>query len=345
MSEQIRLTRYAKRSGCGAKLGPQVLERVLQDLPVFEDRNLLVGFEHSDDAAVYRVSEDLAMIQTLDFFPPIVDDPYTYGQIAAANALSDVYAMGGEPKVALNIVGFPSFLPVEVLKEILAGGADKVKETGAVLVGGHSINNEEPLYGLAVSGFVDPARVWKNAGARPGDMLILTKQIGSGVISTSIKGELAPEESVREAIKVMSTLNKDAARVLKDYDVHAATDVTGFSLIGHSLEMAGASGVSIRLFADRVPFIRGARELAESGLVPSGAYRNRAFAEGKVDHGHVSRVLQDLLYDPQTSGGLLVSIRDRDVPDIMHALAAQTQTKAAVVGSVHEAGQKSVYLI
>lgn len=216
----------------------------------------MVGIETSDDAAIYRVTDDIAMIQTVDFFTPVVDDPYTFGQIAAANSLSDVYAMGGEPKVALNIVGFPNCLDPEILGEILRGGADKVKEAGAVLVGGHSVQDDEPKYGLSVSGFVHPDKIYRNYGCRPGDVLVLTKQIGSGIINTAVKAEMASEQAKTEAVKVMSSLNKKAKEAAEGFPVNACTDITGFGLLGHCAEMAEASGVTLEIQAKRVPYMQ-----------------------------------------------------------------------------------------
>ncbi len=285
------------------------------------------------------------MIQTADFFTPVVDDPFTFGQIAAANALSDVYAMGGKPKIALNLAAFPNCLDPAILADILAGGADKVKEAGAVLAGGHSISSDEPLYGLAVTGFVNPAAMWKNAGARAGDALILTKQIGTGVVNTAFKGEAASDASEAEAIHVMRSLNAKARDVLAGFSVHACTDITGFGLIGHSLEMARAGGVTLEIRARSVPLITGAADYAEEGFVPAGAYRNRDYMQDCVDEGKISRTLTDLLYDPQTSGGLLFAVSDEDVPDIMHALAgAGMETKTALVGHAVKAQTKAIRL-
>ena len=281
------------------------------------------------------MNDDTAMIQTVDFFTPVVDDPYLFGQIAAANALSDVYAMGGKPVTALNIVGFPGCLPVSVLSEIMSGGADKVKEAGAVMAGGHSIQNDTPLYGLCVSGFVHPDRILRNGGAKPGDILILTKQIGSGIISTAAKADLASPAALEEAVTVMRSLNRKAADVISRFPVHACTDVTGFGLIGHSLEMAEASHVTIEIRASQVPFIQDADEYAELGLIPEGAYRNRSFAGGKADIKAVSQTHADLLFDPQTSGGLLFAVDARYRDDVISALtAAGLDTRASVIGSV-----------
>ncbi len=277
------------------------------------------------------------MIQTVDFFTPVVDDPYTFGQIAAANALSDVYAMGGEPKIALNIVGFPNCLDPSVLGEILAGGADKVKEAGAVLVGGHSIQDDEPKYGLCVSGFVHPDKIYKNFGCKPGDMLILTKQIGSGIINTAVKAEMASDAAVKEVVTVMTSLNRKAKEVLDGFPVHACTDVTGFGLLGHCIEMAEASQVTFSLNVRDVAYFDDAVSYARMGLVPAGAYRNRGYAEGKVDDGGVEEHFTDLLYDPQTSGGLLFSIEPRYVEKVLDAFEKKRMdTKVSVIGTVTE---------
>ncbi len=277
------------------------------------------------------------MIQTVDFFTPVVDDPYTFGQIAAANALSDVYAMGGEPKIALNIIGFPNCLDPSVLGEILAGGADKVKEAGAVLVGGHSIQDDEPKYGLCVSGFVHPDKIYKNFGCKPGDMLILTKQIGSGIINTAVKAEMASDAAVKEVVTVMTSLNRKAKEVLDGFPVHACTDVTGFGLLGHCIEMAEASQVTFSLNVRDVAYFDDAVSYARMGLVPAGAYRNRGYAEGKVDDGGVEEHFTDLLYDPQTSGGLLFSIEPRYVEKVLDAFEKKRMdTKVSVIGTVTE---------
>ena len=244
-NNKVYLTQLASAAGCGAKIGPKVLAQVVEKLPKFTDPMLLVGPETSDDAAVYKISDELAMIQTVDFFPPVVNDPYMYGQIAAANALSDIYAMGGIPKLALNVVAFPNCLGPEVLEQILRGGADKVMEAGAVLAGGHTINDKEPKYGLCVTGYVHPEKMWKNYGAREGDTLILTKPLGSGILNTAIKAEMASAEETESVQRVMAKLNKYAAEIAGKYTIHSCTDVTGFSLAGHSLEMAKGSGKTL----------------------------------------------------------------------------------------------------
>lgn len=336
--ETVRLTALSKSAGCAAKLEPDILIRVVEGLPKFQDTNLLVGTETADDGAVYKISEDLALIQTLDFFPPMVDDPYVFGQIAAANALSDVYAMGGNPKLALNILAYPSCLGEEILGEILAGGASKVQEAGAVLAGGHSINDEEPKYGMCVTGFVDPRKIWKNAGARPGDVLLLTKPLGVGLINTAVKAGMASKEAEKAAMESMCTLNKMAKEVLEEVSVHACTDVTGFSLAGHGLEMAKASQVTLVIDTGRLPLLPSALEYAAMGLVPEGTYRNKAFQkkDTRLSTG-IGEDMEDLLFDPQTSGGLLVSLEENCAEKVLEVLRDRgLPTEAAIIGRVKE---------
>ena len=314
-------------------------------LPKFQDDNLIVGIETSDDAAIYKVTDDIAMIQTVDFFTPIVDDPYMFGQIAAANSLSDVYAMGGEPKVALNIVGFPNCLDPAILGEILAGGADKVKEAGAVLVGGHSVQDDEPKYGLCVSGFVHPDKIFKNYGCKPGDVLILTKQIGSGVVNTAIKAQMASDASIQEAVTVMSSLNKKGKEVVEHYPVTACTDITGFGLLGHCCEMATASEVTFEIKVEEIAYMEEAISYAKMGLVPAGAYRNREHSGKLVDMSGVAEHYIDLLYDPQTSGGLLVSVAPEYVEQMMDDFEKKgMDTKVSIIGKVVEKGEKYIRL-
>lgn len=296
---------------------------------------LLVGTETSDDAAVYKISEELAMIQTVDFFTPVVDDPYTFGQIAAANALSDVYAMGGQPKIALNIAAFPSCLDPSVLGEILRGGADKVLEAGAVLAGGHTIHDEEPKYGLCVTGFVHPKKLWKNYGAREGDLLILTKPLGSGILNTAVKGELASEQEQRSAVKVMSTLNKYAAETALKYRIHCCTDITGFGLAGHGLEMAGGSEKTLVIRTTQIPVMDGAEEYAQMGLIPAGAYRNREFVGDQVQSRISGSWMEDIIFDPQTSGGLLFAAEPGEAEKLEKALG-KLEIPSAVIGYVTE---------
>ena len=285
------------------------------------------------------------MIQTVDFFTPIVDDPYMFGQIAAANSLSDVWAMGGEPAVALNIVGFPNCLDPAILGDILAGGADKVKEAGAVLVGGHSVQDDEPKYGLCVSGFVHPDKIFKNYGCRPGDALVLTKQIGSGIINTAIKGELASETSIREAQTVMASLNKKAKLVAEKYNVSACTDITGFGLLGHCVEMAEASGVTFEIVTDSVEYMADAIEYAQMGLVPAGTYKNKGYSMDRVEADGIPPVYLDILYDPQTSGGLLLSVAPEDLKGLLWEFQKTgMETKVSVIGTVTEKSDKLIRL-
>ena len=317
----------------------------MSKLPTFHDDNLLVGIETSDDAAIYKITDDIAMIQTVDFFTPIVDDPYMFGQIAAANSLSDVYAMGGEPKVALNIVGFPNCLDPAILGDILAGGATKVKEAGAVLVGGHSVQDDEPKYGLCVSGFVHPDKIFKNYGSKPGDILILTKQIGTGIVNTAIKAQMASDNSIKEAVTVMSSLNKKGKEVVEKYPVTACTDITGFGLLGHCAEMASASEVTFELGVEGIAYLEDAISYAKMGLVPGGAYKNRQHSGHMVDFGNVAEHYIDLLYDPQTSGGLLISVAPEYVADMMDDFDKKgMDTKVSIVGRVKEKSEKWIRL-
>lgn len=345
MEEKIKLTRYSKSAGCAAKLGPKILSEVVGKLPKFQDEKLLVGVETSDDGAVYRISEDLAMIQTLDFFPPMVDEPYVFGQIAAANALSDIYAMGGEPRLALNIVAYPNCLGSETLGEILAGGASKVKEAGAVLAGGHSINDEEPKYGMSVTGFVHPDKIWKNAGTRPQDLLILTKALGVGILNTAVKAGMASPEEKKAAQESMIYLNKTAMEVFRQFPIHCCTDVTGFSLAGHALEIAKASQVSLEIFTDKLPLLPGVLDYGAMGLVPEGTYRNKAYQKREVflDEG-ITEAMEDLIFDPQTSGGLLAAVPFEEGENLLAALKeAGLKTPAAIIGSVKEKKEHFIY--
>lgn len=291
------------------------------------------------------MTDDIAMIQTVDFFTPIVDDPYMFGQIAAANSLSDVWAMGGEPAVALNIVGFPNCLDPSILGDILAGGAAKVKEAGAVLVGGHSVQDDEPKYGLCVSGFVHPDKIFKNYGCRPGDILVLTKQIGSGIVNTAIKAEMASAGAVREAQTVMASLNKKAKQVVERYDVSACTDITGFGLLGHCVEMASASDVTFELNVRDIAYFDDAVDYAKMGLIPAGAYKNRGYSIDKVDTGSVEEHYLDLLYDPQTSGGLLISVAEENLADMVRDFQqAGMDTEVSVIGKVAEKSDRLIRL-
>ena len=337
-NSNIKLTSLSSKGGCGCKIGPADLAKVLHDLPSAEPNpNLLVGLDTSDDAGVYRLTDDLAIVQTLDFFTPIVDDPYSFGQVAAANAISDIYAMGGKPLTALNIVAFPiSTLDKSILTEILRGAGDKVKEAGATLVGGHSIDDKEPKFGLAVTGTVHPDKIRTNAGAKAGDKLILTKPIGVGILTTSIKSGLLSQEEVNRVTNVMATLNKTAAETMDAYTVHASTDVTGFGLLGHASEMAKGSKMGIRIFNEQVPVLPRVRELAEGGTVPGGTKNNYAHLEGDVTFPEtMDQVGQWILCDAVTSGGLLASVQG-DQAEALLADLLKAGVEAAIIGEVTE---------
>jgi selenide,water dikinase len=321
-------------------MGPETLAQVLRPLenlfPAARYPNLIVGLEVSDDAAVYKINDEVAVVQTLDFFTPVVDDPYDYGAIAAANALSDIYAMGGQVVLALNICGFPPDLPPEVITEILRGGAEKVAEAGGVLAGGHTIEDKEPKYGLSVMGLVHPDRVLTKAGARPGDALVLTKPLGVGIVTTALKGEVADPAHVAAAVESMKQLNRDAARLIQEIGVHGCTDVTGFALLGHGYEMADKSGVRLRFHVERLPFVEGALQYAEEWLFPGGACRNQQCYEQWVDFApDISEEMQTLLFTPETSGGLLVAVPPQEL-DSLTARFAQEGHPCWVVGEVVE---------
>jgi selenide,water dikinase len=327
LADPVRLTQSAKAAGCAAKMSPGLLDSVLRRLPRQNDPKLLVGFETSDDAGVYQISDDLALVQTVDFFTPIADDPYTYGQIAAANSLSDVYAMGGRPICSLSVLAYPAAGDLDVLEQILRGGLDKMTEAGCTVAGGHSIRDDEPKFGYAVTGLIHPRRVWRNVGARPGDVLILSKPLGTGVISTAVKQSKAQPEWVAAAIDSMKRLNRDAAEALHELEnvegstggsggassvespIHAVTDVTGFGLLGHAREMAVGSGVSFRIDHKKIAYLTGAIDAARGGFLSGGLANNRQFVEGCAVSGpSVPEEFRALLLDPQTSGGLLASV-------------------------------------
>lgn len=317
----------------------------MSGLPRTLEPNLLVGYDSSDDAAVYRLTDELALIQTVDFFPPVVDDPYDFGQIAAANALSDVYAMGGEPRLAMNLLAVPSCLPREAVGAILEGGAAKVAEAGAVTAGGHSIEDAEPKYGLCVSGLVHPGAVLTNRGAREGDLLVLTKPLGTGILTTAAKAELLSGAEYRAMTDLMAALNRDAARAAVPLRPSACTDVTGFGLLGHTCEMAQGSDVEVELHVADIDLIPEAVELARMGLLPAGMYRNRSFAEDRVDPGTTELCRQDLLYDPQTSGGLLMAAAPEDADALLEELRPVVPS-AQRIGVVRPyQGGKRIFLV
>ncbi len=337
MSETpTRLTRTVKGAGCAAKLPPGDLDRALCGLDLPVDENLLVGLERADDAGVYRISDDLALVQTLDFFPPMVDDPFSFGRIAAANALSDVYAMGGTPKTAMNIVAFPArTLDLSVLRAVIEGGLHTLREAGVVLVGGHTIDDPELKYGLSVTGFIHPERILTKKRLRAGDRLILTKPLGTGIICTAIKAGMAGREITELVTGNMATLNRAAAEVMADFSVSACTDITGFGFLGHLAEMVVDSGLGVRIDATALPLYPEALGWAAMGLVPAGTYHNRKFRGPFVTFAQeVSLTFQDLLFDPQTSGGMLIAVAAGEAEILLHRLRERGIPAAALVGEV-----------
>jgi len=320
------------------------LAQVLCQLPPVKSDKLLVGLDTSDDAAVYKLREDTAIIQTLDFFTPVVDDPYVFGQIAAANSLSDVYAMGGKPILALNITCFPTCLSMDILAEILKGGSNKVQEAGALLVGGHTVDDNEPKYGLSVTGIIHPDKVLSNSTAKPGDVLVLTKPLGLGVLNTAIKAEMLDKSIEQKAIDIMISLNNIAADGMNIVGANSCTDITGFGLLGHAYEMAKGSGVSMVIDLKSVPIIEGAIEKAEMGLVPAGTYKNQGYIGENVKYeGEVPVYLKDILFDPQTSGGLLISLEKEKAEELLEYYSKNLNTEFAIVGEVIE--KQENYLI
>jgi selenide, water dikinase len=369
-TKPFRLTESVKAAGCASKLSPAALDKVLGKLPRQQDPNVLVGFDHADDAGVYLISPDQALVQTVDFFTPVVDDPYIFGQIAATNALSDVYAMGGKPITALAHVCFPEKAELEILERILAGGLSKMIEAGCTVIGGHSIRDEEPKFGYSVTGLIHPQKVLANKGAKPGDVLLFTKALGTGVISTAIKKGQADQSWIDAAVQSMTTLNKHAAEVITgdkattnrvghgfsradsaavperalapegttngSFAVHAMTDVTGFGLIGHARELALASDVSLTIHAGRVPLLEGALECVRAGHIPGGLKNNRDFAECLVEYDdQVPEDVRALLFDPQTAGGLLISVAENDAERLIQAFA-NAKVFVAQIGEVRE---------
>lgn len=335
----VRLTRTAKRAGCAAKQPPGYLLPLLRGLPPITDPNVLIGTSTADDAAVYRLDDERALVLTTDFFTPVVDDPFDFGAVAATNALSDVYAMGGRPISALNIVGFPDhLLDVAVLGEILRGGATKAREAGIDIVGGHTIKSEEPIYGLSVTGIVDPRRIVSNAGGLPGDVLVLSKPLGLGIISTAAKNEEDEEGAIGEAIRLMTTLNRDACEAMMAVGATACTDITGFGLLGHLRNVAAASGCSAVVRSSAVPVIEAARRYVKKGIAPGGTHANWRFLSEWVEWGEaVDKETQLLLCDAQTSGGLLIAVAPENADALVEELEKRGTPAAAVVG-VLEAG-------
>jgi len=342
VTEAVRLTTTAKAAGCAAKLSPSILDAVLKRLPAQADPNVIVGFETSDDAAVYRLTDELAIVQTVDFFTPIVDDPGLFGQVTAANALSDIYAMGGRPISALTMVAFPTASSPEILEEILRGGLAKMTEAHCTVVGGHSIRDDELKFGYAVTGVINPNRIWKNVGAKPGDVLLFTKPVGTGVISTALKQGKAEPSWVAASTASMTRLNREAAEALHEIDnapksetpIHAVTDVTGFGVLGHAREMAIGSAVSLKIDHERIEYLPGAIEAARAGFFSGGMKNNREFVESCVEFGEsVADEFRALLFDPQTSGGLLAAI----APDAANSARAALERRgipARIIGEV-----------
>ncbi len=339
MMEQVCLTQHSHGGGCGCKIDPAALHEILSNVPKLSgDNDLLVGIESSDDAAVYRINDSQCVIVTNDFFMPIVDDPYAFGRIASANALSDVYAMGGQPILATSIVGFPvNKLPLDAMQEIMRGGVDVCKEAGIPLAGGHSIDNEEPLFGLCAVGVVHPENIKTNAGARPGDVLLLTKPLGIGIMTTAIKIKMLDDAGRARVVDVMSRLNKPGAWLGQQKAVHAITDITGFGLAGHLLEMAEGADVEIQVDTKRIPVMEGVHDLAREGVVPGGAYRNLgAYGDSIAFEGDLDPDFELIYTDPQTSGGLLVSVAPEAVDGIMEELTGLGFGDIAVIGEVRE---------
>ncbi len=338
---QAKLTAQVKAGGCASKLSPKLLNQVLGRVPAVTNPNVLVGFETADDAGIYRIAPDCALVQTVDFFTPMVDDPRTFGAVAAANALSDVYAMGGMPVSALSIVAFPARGDIEQLLEIMTGGAGKMAEAGCAVIGGHSVADDEMKFGYAVTGVIHPDRVLRNAGARAGDALIFTKRIGTGVISTALKRGIAEPGHVEGAIASMLQLNREAAEAMRGFDVHGCTDVSGFGLIGHAREMALGSGVTLEIQTNSVQFLPGALDYARAGAVPGGQKNNYEFASCVVEKtSELAPEIETLLYDPQTSGGLLISLPESDAPGLMKSIPG-----AYRLGRVTERQTKPIRLL
>ncbi len=315
-------------------MAPDALTQVLRQLPPMEDENLLVGFDTADDGSAYRIEKDLLAIQTVDLFPPMVDNPYEFGKIAAANALSDIYAMGGDPKLVMNIFCYPETLSQEIAGEILRGGYEKVKEAGALVTGGHTIRDHEPKYGLAVTGFIKEKELWTNSGAQPGDDLILSKALGSGILNTAVRCNSLNSNQLEKLIATMERLNKYAYEVGKKYTVHSCTDITGFGLLGHGYEMAQASQVTLEIYGEKVPLLSGTEDQAEKEMIPGGAYTNKNHLKGQVEwEKEISSLMELIFFDPQTSGGLLFSVSPGESGEMLQALQ-EVEPEAAIIGKV-----------
>lgn len=334
---------FCKGGGCTAKLGAGILSRVLERLPKGPaDENLLIGYDSKDDAAVYRISDDTAIVQTLDFFPPMVDDPYTFGKIAAANALSDIYAMGGEVKTALNIVCFPESMDLNILGEIMRGGSEKVIEAGGTLAGGHSIADTDVKYGLSVMGIVHPDKIYPNNQGKPGDKLILTKKLGVGIVCTANRVKEASDAAMEQAVASMTMLNKYASHICHPYEIHACTDVTGFGFLGHLHEMMDGK-LSCRIFADQVPVIKEAFDYADEFLLTAAGQKNRNHVGESVSFENVTFAMEEVLFDPQTSGGLLIAVPEKQAEALLADLKKEGHP-AAIVGEILPKSEKEIYV-
>jgi len=343
----VELTRYTFGLGCACKLKPQSLEKILAGLPRPDDPALLVGTGTSDDAAVYRIDDHTAIIETVDFFTPIVDDPFHFGAIAAANALSDIYAMGGEPLFALNLVAFPAArLPLDVLERILQGAAAKCREAGIDIAGGHTIDDTEPKFGLAVTGRIHPDRIWRNIGARPGDALLLTKPVGLGILATAMKRGMLDRKGIDAAVATMSELNRSAMTAAREFEVHACTDVTGFGLLGHLLEMTRGSQVEAEINWQEVPLLEQAWAMAAAGAVPGGSQANRQYVAGSVDFAaEVPEIARQLLADAQTSGGLLLAVPAGSATALLEKLRTACRGPVAIIGSITSPGHGNISVV
>jgi len=342
----IKLTRYTHGLGCACKLRPQILENILSKLSISSDPNIIVGTESSDDAAIYRINPDQAIVQTTDFFTPIVDDPYWFGAISAANSISDIYAMGAKPLFALNIVGFPSNrLPTEVLEKILLGAQDKAAEAGISIIGGHTVDDTEPKYGLAVTGIIHPDQIIRNNTSKVGDLLILTKPLGFGIITTAMKRGLVDEDSKQEVINWMAMLNKTAAELANKYKANAMTDITGFGLLGHLLEMSKGSQVDVELFSSDVPILENAHKFATANVIPGGSLDNLAYVSSYVNfENEISQPLRHILADAQTSGGLLISCPSDDAHKLITELKNSGINTAEIIGKVIKKGNGKIFV-
>ena len=345
--DSIKLTHYTQGLGCACKLRPQALEKILKDLPHSDAPEVLVGNDTSDDAAVYKISDELAIVQTVDFFTPVVDDPYDFGRIAAANALSDIYAMGAKPLFALNIVGFPSNrLPMDILKRILEGAQDKAEEAGISILGGHTIDDPEPKFGMAVNGIIHPDKLIRNSEAKVGDVLILTKPLGLGILSTALKRGVLEKRIIDQAVNIMSTLNKVAAECMQDFPVSACTDVTGFGLLGHLKEMLKASGVDAEIYSDKVPVMEKVHDLIAAGIVPGGTLNNLDYVEASVKWASsLSKTIKIILCDAQTSGGLLIALPENEGKNLEQRLKEVGVESAKIIGKISAKGSGKILVI